>query len=170
MTQGLVQIYTGDGKGKTTAALGLAVRALGRGWPVRIIQFLKGVRAGEHAAFERLGVPISFVPSDVPPWEARREDLVASCANQLAQAREALAQMDRGLVVLDEIIGALNKEYVTRSDVEALLAARPESVELVLTGRNAPDWLIDRAGLVTRMTLVRHPFSQGVPAREGIEF
>ncbi len=170
MERGLVQIYTGDGKGKTTAALGLALRALGRGWPVKMVQFLKGLGAGEHLMAPGVGLEISYVPSQVPPWEASQEDLAAATALQLQRARHWARTMERGLLILDEALGALHRGLLKEEDLLELMESRCPGLELVITGRGATEALIQRADLVTEMKKIRHPLDQGVGAREGIEF
>ena len=164
---GRVQIYTGDGKGKTTAALGLALRATGYGLDVLFLQFAKKLRCAEHEAAERMGLRIEQATAATPE----------ACAAQiLARAHEALgpcggadgtAPVD--LLVLDELGAAMGRGFVTRGDVEALVAARPATTELVLTGRGLLD-LADLADLVTEMRPVKHYFDEGLLARKGIEY
>lgn len=166
----MIHLYTGNGKGKTTAALGLLFRALGRNWPVAMVQFLKGRPSGEHETAKRLGLVIHYRPSDVAPWDAKLEDLKESCSAQLFLARQIMADMSQGLLILDEIIGAIGAGALELSDVLALLDQYPGELELVLTGRNAPEELVERADLVTEMKKIKHPFDKGIQAREGIEF
>ncbi len=170
MERGLVQIYTGDGKGKTTAALGLAFRALGRGWPVKMVQFLKGLGAGEHLLAPQVGLEIFYVPSDLPPWEASQEELAAATAVQLRRAWDFARTMERGLLILDEALGALHRGLLREQDLLELIDQRCPGLELVITGRGATEGLIAKAQLVTEMKKIRHPLDQGIPAREGVEF
>ncbi len=190
--KGYVQVYTGDGKGKTTAAIGLAMRALGAGKRVRLLQFMKSKAYSEHAILpqvspnltvETLGKPY-FIAKEGTLSEADKRALgevvvfapgeppaeyVADCRAGVEKARQGLASGAYDVVILDEIIVALYFELITRADVESLMDARPETTELVLTGRRAPDWLIERADLVTEMVPVKHYFDRGVANRKGIE-
>ena len=164
---GKIQIYTGDGKGKTTAALGLAFRAAGYGLDVLFLQFSKKLRCAEHEAAERFGLRIEQATADGPQ----------ACAAQiLARAHEALgpcggadgdAPVD--VLVLDELGSAMGRGFVTRADVEGLIAAKPATTELVLTGRGLLP-LADLADLVTEMRPVKHYFDEGLLARKGIEY
>ncbi len=185
LRQGLVQVYTGDGKGKTTAALGLALRAVGHGLRVCFVQFAKSDRdIGEGRAAEflspafelhafaspRWGDP-SQAPPDTPWWllppseEDRRQ-----AQEGLAFAQRVLAGSDYDLVVLDEIFAALAHGLVTLPQVLQLIEAKPSHMELVLTGRNVPLEIVEAADLVTEMKAVKHPFARGVAARRGIEY
>lgn len=175
MTEGFVQVYTGEGKGKTTAALGLCLRALGAGLSVYVGQFLKGQPTSELAALEALaGLPgarlrISrFGSGRFLGRTPGPEDLAAAAAG-LEEARAELAGGGRDLVLLDEACVALARGLLGREAFEELLDARPRGVELVLTGRGAPAWLIGRADLVTELRAVKHYFDRGVAARRGIE-
>lgn len=169
--RGLVIVHTGDGKGKSTAAFGLALRAHGRGKAVRIYQFMKvpSARFGEHRMFERLGIPIEGL-GDGFSWKSR--DLARSA--QLARDGWARAEQTiRGgahfLVVLDEIMYPLRYGWVPLQPVLDALRQRPADVHVVLTGRNAPDELVELADTVTEMRLVKHHYGAGVPAQRGIE-
>jgi cob(I)alamin adenosyltransferase len=167
---GLVQVYTGDGKGKTTAALGLALRASGQGLRVQFLQFLKGYpRCGEHRALEQHALfsivqPASSSAFRVSPEEARRQAVAT-----LELARTALGG-DYDLVVLDEILTAVKIGSLATDEVLALVRGRAAGVELVLTGRGAGPEVLAEADLVTEMLLVKHPFQRGVKARKGIEY
>ena len=172
LEQGQVQIYTGNGKGKTTAALGLALRAVGRGLTVCIIQFIKGGGPyGEHFAAERLAPLLTIIATGRPGWVNRDnpdpED-VRLAREALQRAEEALAG-GYDLVILDEVIGAVGFGLLSVDDLLALMARRPATVELVLTGRNADERLIAAADLVTEMREVKHYYRAGVPSRVGIE-
>ncbi|WP_117238367.1 cob(I)yrinic acid a,c-diamide adenosyltransferase [Thermus sediminis] len=169
--RGLVIVYTGDGKGKSTAAFGLALRAHGRGLRVRVFQFLKhqGARFGEHRALERLGIPIEGL-GDGFTWRSR--DLLASA--RLAQegwqrAKEAILSGAYHLVVLDEATYPLRYGWVPLDEVLSALRAKPPHVHVVLTGRGAPEALLELADTVTEMRKVKHAFDLGVPAQRGIE-
>jgi cob(I)alamin adenosyltransferase len=172
LKRGFVHVYTGHGKGKTTAALGLALRAAGRGLRTYIGQFMKGRLYGELAALrdhalitiEQFGRPDCFHREEVTPEDVGR------ARQGLARARSILTGGQYDLVILDEINVALWFGLLTLDEVMGLLDVRPEQVELVLTGRYAPPALIERADLVTEMGEVKHYYQQGIPARKGIEY
>lgn len=168
---GYVQVYTGEGKGKTTAALGLALRASGHGLRTYIGQFLKGQPTGELLALrdhpliriEQYGAPTFLRREEIPP-----ED-VARAREGLALARDAVRSGAYDIVVLDEVNLAIWFGLLEVADVLDLLDERPPGVELVLTGRRAPEALVERADLVTEMREVKHYHARGVHEREGIE-
>lgn len=170
----LIHIYTGEGKGKTTAAAGLAVRAAGRGKRVLFLQFLKDNSSGEIFSLRRLDVTVrglskryGFVNAMT---EAEKAHVYAE-HNQLLQ--QAIAECSLGiwdLLVLDEIMAACQLRMVERQAMEDFLSAKPDKLELVLTGRNAPQNWIERADYVTEMVMHKHPYQQGITAREGIEY
>ena len=171
---GYVQVYTGDGKGKTTASLGLVCRAAGYGHRACIVSFLKGDPNYGELRFIREHMPMvdyhlagrmNFVdPNDPDPAD------VAIAAEGFATARAAVASGDYHLVVLDEVNVAVNLGLVDEDELLALLDERPEHVEVVLTGRDASQRIMDRADLVTEMRMVKHFYEAGIPARRGIEF
>ena len=171
--QGLVQVYTGNGKGKTTAALGLALRAAGNGMRTFIGQFLKVRPSGETIALTRIGSDVTVEQFGVDGWvrvgdvtpEQRKAGQVG-----LARVREAMLGGEYDVVILDEINVALHFGVLTEQEILEFIDHKPPEVELVLTGRQAPPALLDRADLVTEMKEVRHPFQRGIQAREGIEF
>jgi cob(I)alamin adenosyltransferase len=169
----LTQVYIGDGKGKTCAAVGQAVRALGRGWRVLLIQFLKPAGgSGETEACNRLEGFVSkqFGSREfVYPGRVRPDDIRSAQAG-LDEAERALDQGLWDLVVLDEILDAASLGLVPYDRVLDLVRKKPETVELVLTGRHAPQSLIEAADLVSSFVSVKHPFEKGTPARKGIEF
>jgi cob(I)alamin adenosyltransferase len=170
--RGYVQVYTGDGKGKTTAGFGLAMRAAGHGLRVLVLQFMKADPTwGEIVSAGRLGIPVEQVGLDhwVRQGKASPDDLRAAAAG-FARARELVLSGAYDLVVLDELATALFFELVPLADVLALLAARPAHTELLLTGRRAPDEIIAAADLVSEMRPLKHYFDAGVNAREGIEY
>lgn len=171
--RGLVMVNTGDGKGKTTAALGAAFRALGHGWKVLVIQFIKGSWwYGELGTAARLGGDLEIRPmGEGFTWETKdrtRDSQVA--AQAWAACREAILSDRYDLVVLDEINFAMKKGYVDAAAVIETLRTRPARVHVILTGRGAPDELIACADLVTEMKAVKHPFQQGIKAQPGIEY
>ena len=172
LEQGLVQIYTGEGKGKTTAALGLALRALGRNLKVYMLQFLKGEDTGElHAGrlfgdnfvIEQTGLKGFIHRGKVDPADAHR------AREALKEAKEILSRGEYDLVILDEINVALYFELISVHEVVQVLEARAPHVEVVLTGRYAPPELVEMADLVTEMKNIKHYYQAGVSAREGIE-
>jgi cob(I)alamin adenosyltransferase len=170
--EGYVQIYTGDGKGKTTAALGLALRALGHDLRVAVLQFMKADPMwGEIVMLRRLGVEVQQCGLDhwVIKGEATDEDLAAA-AQGFGRARDLVMGGEYDVVVLDELVTALFFKLVPLGDVLALLRDRPPHVELVLTGRRAPEELLAAADLVTEMVARTHYYDAGVEAREGIEY
>ena len=171
--KGLVIVNTGDGKGKTTAALGVLFRAWGRGMKVRMFQFIKntGSNYGEQRAAMKIGIPILAL-GDGFTW--RSKDLEQSgmlAAQQWANCKEALLSGDDHLIVLDEVTYALQYGWVSTDEVIETLKQRPEMLHVIITGRGAPQELVDYADLVTEMHEVKHPFrQQGIKAQPGIEF
>ena len=172
--EGGLQVYTGDGKGKTTAALGLILRAAGRGLPCFLGQFMKGYGYGELRALEAFAGLVrveQFGSPECIPWreEPAEEDLALAAAG-LDRCREVLEAGEHKIVVLDEISVTVRFRLITEDQLMDLVAARPAHVELVCTGRYAPKRLIEAADLVTEMREVKHPYaSKGAPARDGIE-
>ncbi len=170
--RGYVQVYTGEGKGKTTAAFGLALRAAGHGKHVFIGQFMKGRPCGEIAALSLH--PEVTVEQFGSPGCIRRDETtsghVSDAGRGLARATAALVSGDYDLVVLDELDVAVLFGLLSDADCARLIESRPSRVELVITGRGAPRAVLDRADLVTEMREVRHYYRRGVPARAGIEF
>ncbi len=171
--KGYVQIYTGNGKGKTTAALGLALRAAGHGKKTFIGQFLKGQDYGELHALKRLSSQITIqqfgrssfihVTHDIDP-----ED-VAMVLDGLMTCLEAMLSGKYDLIILDEINVAIYFKLINEAEIHKFLDRKPERTEVVLTGRFAPDSLIERADLVTEMKEIKHYYTQKVKARDGIE-
>ena len=172
LEQGCVQVYTGNGKGKTTAALGLALRAVGRGLRVCFFQFIKGGSPyGEHLIAPKLAPLFTIIQTGRPGWvntkDISEDRTVAQKA--LEQARELLTSGSYDLFVCDEINGAVGFGLIDMEQVLELISLRPERVELVLTGRNAHERVIEAADLVTEMREIKHYYKTGVPARTGIE-
>jgi cob(I)alamin adenosyltransferase len=167
---GLVQVYTGEGKGKTTAALGLALRACGRGFKVCFIQFCKGRLSGEHLFIEKHPVFEILYHGNSDIFRAPEEVLKKEAHETLQLAEEKITSGQYDLIVLDEINIAIYRNFVTLEEVMALLDKRPAGLEMVLTGRYAPADLIKRADLVTEMRPLKHPYFENIPARLGIEF
>jgi len=169
--RGLVIVHTGDGKGKSTAAFGLALRAHGRGKAVKIYQFMKvpSARFGEHRVFESLGVPIEGL-GDGFSWKSHDLEHSAHLAREgWARAEATIRAGAHFLVVLDEIMYPLRYGWLPLEPVLACLQERPADVHVVLTGRNAPEELIAVADTVTEMQLIKHHYKAGVPAQRGIE-
>jgi cob(I)alamin adenosyltransferase len=169
--RGLVIVHTGNGKGKSTAAFGLALRAHGRGKAVKIYQFMKvpSARFGEHRMFEQLGIPIEGL-GDGFSWKSKDLDHSAELARDgWAKAKQTMHAGEHFLVVLDEIMYPLRYGWLVLDEVLQALRERPPEVHVVLTGRNAPAELIELADTVTEMTMVKHHFKAGVPAQRGIE-
>jgi len=171
LQKGYVQVYTGDGKGKSTAALGLALRASGYGMRTYIGQFMKGQHYGELDALR--DHPCITIEQYGDPRCIRREEVtpehVAQAHRGLERARAALISGRYDIVVLDEVNVTIWFGLLDVEEVLALLDQRPEQVEVILTGRRAPQELIERADLVTEMREVKHYYQQGVMARKGIE-
>jgi cob(I)alamin adenosyltransferase len=169
--RGLVIVHTGKGKGKSTAAFGLALRAFGRGKTVKVYQFMKvpSARFGEHRLFENLGIPIEGL-GDGFSWKSRDLEHSAELARAgWARAEATLLAGEHFMVVLDEIMYPLRYGWLPLEPVLTCLRQRPPHVHVVLTGRNAPEELVELADTVTEMTLVKHHFQAGVPAQRGIE-
>jgi cob(I)alamin adenosyltransferase len=170
--RGLVHVYTGNGKGKTTAALGLALRAAGAGLDVRIVQFMKASETGELEALKRLSDRITvcrFGKKEFVRDRGAGGDR-EEAKKGLETARDALLSGRYRLVILDEILPAIEMDLLSTNDVLNLMDLRHPGTELVLTGRNAPAELIEAADLVTEMREVKHYHSRGLPARRGIEY
>ncbi|MEM3770548.1 MAG: cob(I)yrinic acid a,c-diamide adenosyltransferase [Candidatus Bathyarchaeia archaeon] len=173
LEKGLVQVYTGDGKGKTSAAFGLALRAIGRGLKVHIIQFIKGgFDYGELYVVDRLPnlTLKAFGRGKFVTTQPPSEEDVKLAEEALKLAEKTIKSGEYDLVILDEINVALNLKLISLEKVLELIKGKPKHVELVLTGRYAPKEIIDVADLVTEMREVKHPFKRGCQAREGIEF
>jgi cob(I)alamin adenosyltransferase len=171
--RGLLIVHTGAGKGKSTAAFGLLLRALGHGWRCGVVQFIKGAwDTGERNAVHRFDDLVAWHSmGEGFTWETqdRARDMAAAAA-AWAKARELMADPAVRLIILDEINIALRYDYLPLDEVIAALKARRADLHIVATGRNAKPQLIEAADLVTEMTLVRHHFAAGVKAQQGIEF
>jgi len=169
--RGLIIVNTGDGKGKSTAAFGLALRAHGRGKAVKIFQFMKvpSARFGEHRMFEQIGIPIEGL-GDGFSWKSQDLENSAQLARDGWQkAKAAILSGDYFMVTLDEITYPLIYGWLPLDDVLQTLKARPSQVHVVLTGRRCPPEIIHLADTVTEMMMVKHAFKAGVPAQRGIE-
>lgn len=171
--KGLLVVHTGPGKGKSTAAFGLVLRALGHDWPVGIVQFIKGAwDTGERRVLEGVSDRVRwFTMGEGFTWETQdRSRDVAAAGAAWTKAQELMADPSIRLLVLDELNIALRYEYLPLLEVVAALRARRPDLHVVVTGRNAKPELIEAADLVTEMTLVKHHFATGVKAQAGIEF
>jgi len=171
--KGLLIVHTGKGKGKTTAALGMVVRAIGHGMKVGVVQFVKGaMTTGEKAVFDAFPEHIEFKPmGEGFTWDTQDR------ARDIAVAREAWAEVKRmiadpayRMVLADELNIVLRYDYLPLEEVIAVLVNKPAEKHVIVTGRNAQEALMDAADLVTEMTMIKHPFRAGVKAQAGIEF
>lgn len=170
---GLIHVYCGDGKGKTTAAMGLALRCAGSGRKVLLLQFLKDGKSSEFASLAH--VPnIEVIPQTRTfgfSWTLTPEEKSEAAAYYSGLLEEAFRRAgDFDLLILDEALGACAAGMLDEARLLALLDGRPEHLEAVLTGRDPSQALLDRADYVTEMKMVKHPFKRGVAAREGIEY
>ena len=171
--KGLLIVHTGKGKGKTTAALGMVVRAIGHGMKVGVVQFVKGaMTTGEKAVFDAFPEHIEFKPmGEGFTWDTQDR------ARDVAVAREAWEEVKRmiadpayRMVLADELNIVLRYDYLPLEEVIAVLVNKPAEKHVIVTGRNAQEALMDAADLVTEMTMIKHPFRAGVKAQAGIEF
>ena len=173
--RGLVHIYTGNGKGKTTAAVGLGMRAWGRGMKVLMVQFLKGMESGELITINRLDSNFTVNPGKALgkfTWEMNEEELREAAVLQKQQFDYVLKEMKSDkwdVLILDEIMAAITTGMIALEDVLELINSKPERLEIVMTGRNAPDRLIELADYVSDIQEVKHPLKKGIAARRGIE-
>lgn len=171
LNKGKVHVYTGPGKGKTTAAMGLAVRAAGSGLKVSIYQFIKGQASGELNALEKIK-NIKVIQCGRPSFikaAPKKQDI--ECARRaLSMARRDVMSGKSDLVILDEINVAIKLGLINLTDIIEVINCKPDSVELILTGRGAPKSLVAAADYATRFLKVKHPFDDGLQARRGIEY
>ena len=176
MQQGLVHIYTGTGKGKTTAAVGLGSRASGQGLKVLMIQFLKGRSTGEMETIARLGPNFQlfrYNENDKFTWEMTGNELggiKGETRIALNYAIEAVINGEWDLIIMDEIMAAVNLGFLPLKEVVEIVKDKPPTLELVLTGRDAPSDLIELADYVSEITARKHPMQKGIMARQGIEY
>ena len=172
--KGLIHIYCGDGKGKTTAATGLAVRAAGCGMKVLLVQFLKGQETGELRALAHIpGITVlRGKASEKFTFQMDERELQQTYDLNTKNLLTVVEQARAGaydLLVLDEVMGALSCQLIDEDLLRSLVEQKPERLELVMTGRNPPDWLIEAADYVSEIKKVKHPYDRGVSARRGIE-
>jgi cob(I)alamin adenosyltransferase len=172
--KGLLIVHTGKGKGKTTAALGMVVRAIGHGKKVGVVQFVKGaMTTGEKVVFDAFPDQVEFEPmGEGFTWNTQdRARDIALARIAWEEVKRMIADPSYAIVLADELNIVVRYDYLPLDEVLAVLAAKPEMTHVIVTGRNAPQPLIDAADLVTEMTLIKHPFrEQGVKAQPGIEF
>lgn len=170
--KGLVLVHTGAGKGKSSSAFGVVVRALGWKQKVGVVQFIKGKwKTGERIFFDRLGEVTWATMGEGFTWDTQdKERDIAAAQAAFAKAREMMESGEYDLVVLDEINIAMRYEYVSVEDVIAGLEARDKRTGVILTGRDAKPALCEYADLVTEMTEVKHPFKAGIKAQKGVDY
>jgi len=176
LKEGYIQIYTGNGKGKTTAAVGLATRAAGNEFKVTMVQFLKSGSTGELESAKKLSTYFNiyrFEKSRGFFWTLN-DDQKAELKEEIQEAyRFCLKVMEDkqcDILIMDEIMGALGNGLVSEEQLLELMDKKPKDIELIMTGRNVPERIMEKANLVTEMKDIKHYFNEGVPARKGIEF
>lgn len=176
LSEGFVQIYTGDGKGKTTAAIGQGIRAYGNGLKVIMIQFLKSGETGELQTVKELGENF-----EIFRFKKRRGFVWTLSEEEKEEVKKevkasydfvlSLLEDDRcDVLIIDEIMGVLKNKFLTVEDVINIIDRKKKHVEIIMTGRNVPKEIVEKADLVTEMKLVKHYYQKGIPARKGIEF
>ncbi|WP_294255306.1 cob(I)yrinic acid a,c-diamide adenosyltransferase [uncultured Sphingomonas sp.] len=171
--KGLLIVHTGKGKGKSSAAMGMVVRAIGHGMKVGVVQFIKGaMMTGEKAVFDAFPEQVEFKPmGEGFTWDTQdRARDIAVTRTAWDEVKRMIEDPSYAMVLADELNIALRYDYLPLDEVLAVLEARPPMKHVIVTGRNAPDALIEAADLVTEMTQVKHPFRSGVKAQKGIEF
>ena len=176
LKKGLVQVYTGDGKGKTTAAIGQGLRAYGNGLKVYMLQFLKGNKTGELSAVDKLGENFNIFRFEKPKdftWNLSKEeleDLKLEIRDGYNFILEVIKENKCDVLIIDEVMAVLSNKFLTVEEVLYILDNKPENMEIILTGRNVPKEIIEKSNLVTEMKCIKHYFDEGIPAREGIEY
>lgn len=174
LEKGMVQVYTGNGKGKTTAALGLALRSMGHGYKVFMLQFMKGSKDyGELQAAEKYLPNLIIVQSGLETFVSKENPSQADIdlARQgLETAKKVISEGHYDIVILDEINVALDFNLIDLDEVIDMVRNKPAHVELILTGRYVPEKIAELADLISEVSLVKHPYYKGVPARKGIEY
>jgi cob(I)alamin adenosyltransferase len=173
LEKGLLIVHTGKGKGKSTAALGMVMRAIGHGFKVGIVQFVKGKwETGERVVLERFADQVTInTMGEGFTWETQsRERDIAAARAAWGQAVSLIQDPEIKMVLLDELNIVLRYDYLPLEEVLAVLRDKPEDKHVIVTGRNAKDELLEIADLVTEMTMVKHPFREGVKAQAGVEF
>jgi cob(I)alamin adenosyltransferase len=173
--QGLIQVYTGDGKGKTTAAIGQATRAAGHGFKVGLVAFFKDPEAfgyGEYKSLEKLGIKTFLFAKKHPHFykELNPDDVCQACSGGLEFIKKLFQDPSWDMLILDELNIALRDGFLKEEEVLSLLEEKPKKLELILTGRGVTKKIIEKADLVSEVREVKHPYSQGIKSREGIEY
>ncbi len=171
--KGLLMVHTGAGKGKTTAALGMAIRCLGHGMNVAIVQFIKGaIDTAEERILKSFGSQVVFLRmGEGYTWETQDRERDAQVAQKAwAEVEKILQDPSFGMVILDELNIAIHHEYVSLEQVLKAVAQRPPTLHVVITGRGAKPELIDAADLVSEIKMIKHPFRNGIKAQKGVEF
>lgn len=173
--KGLVHVYTGGGKGKTTASVGLGVRAYGRGLKVLMVQFLKGNESGEHNAIAKLGDGFKVNPGKPMvkfTWNMNKQEYAEATKIQREQFEYAVKEANSGrwdMLILDEIMATITTGMIPVESVASFIKSKPDSLEVVMTGRDAPEELVCLADYVSEIKEIKHPMYKGIPARRGIE-
>lgn len=176
LERGLVQVYTGNGKGKTTASIGLGIRAYGNGLKVIMIQFLKSGVTGELNVLNNLGENFKvyrFEKEKDFTWnltEEQKEELKLEIQEGFSFAKKVVKENLCDMLILDEVMASVNGGYIKEEEVVELIESKNDNMELVLTGRNVPNAIAEKSDLITEMKDVKHYFNKGIPARKGIEF
>lgn len=175
LKEGYVQVYTGNGKGKTTASMGLAFRAAGDGMEVKVVQFLKSWKTGELESakrFDNLEI-LRFEKVKGFTWELNEEEL-AQLKSEVRVGFDFVKGLveNRGcdILILDEVMASISGGFIGEDEIVELIEKKPKDMELILTGRNVPEKIMEKADLITEMREIKHYYKKGVPAREGIEF
>ena len=175
LKEGYVQVYTGNGKGKTTAAMGLAFRAAVDGMEVKVVQFLKSWKTGELESakrFDNLEI-LRFEKVKGFTWELNEEEL-AQLKSEVRVGFDFVKGLveNRGcdILILDEVMASISGGFIGEDEIVELIEKKPKDMELILTGRNVPEKIMEKADLITEMREIKHYYKKGVPAREGIEF
>lgn len=176
LNKGYVQVYTGNGKGKTTAAVGLGVRAAGDGFNVYMVQFLKGGKTGELNSIKKLEPNFKVFRFERARgffWTLNDEEK-AELKSEISEAYDfcynAAKEKKCDVLIMDEVMGAVSNGLITEDQIVKLIKNKDENVEIILTGRNVPEKIASNANLITEMKDIKHYFNDGVPAREGIEY
>ena len=171
--KGLVLVNTGNGKGKTSASLGVAFRALGWDWKVLIVQFFKGKwNPGEQKVIEKYNLPIDYKPFGSGfTWEEKNKKKIKDeCQKAWDYSKEHIQKADYDLIIMDEINIAMHFDFIDTNDVVETLKNRQKWLHVIMTGRNVPEKIKEAADLVSEINPIKHPFEKGIPAQQGIEF
>lgn len=176
MEIGLVQVYCGEGKGKTTAAIGQGVRAMGRGLKVIMIQFLKGGLSGELKTLSKLEPEFKVFRFEKARGffnelsSSEKSELKMEIANAMKFAKKVFDTKECDMLILDEILGVIENKLVTEEEMLTFIANKPQDMELVLTGRKLPETLKEQVDYISEIQFIKHPYEKGIGAREGIEY